>query len=111
MPGDHEEPAQLRERGNDVFADTVRKIFLISIAAHVGEGKHRNRTTFCRYSRCPLIRSHLPGDSSRRCAVVFLRFHIANEQQSLAWNRADESLVLAIVANGLSRRVDATGQR
>ena len=37
---DHEEPAQLGQRGDDVLADAVGKILLLRIAAHVGEGKH-----------------------------------------------------------------------
>ena len=37
---DHEEPAQLRQRGDDVLADAVGKILLLRIAAHVDEGKH-----------------------------------------------------------------------
>ena len=37
---DHEEPAQLGQRGDDVLADAVGEIVLLRIAAHVGEGKH-----------------------------------------------------------------------
>ena len=37
---DHEEPAQLGQRGDDILADAVGKILLLRIAAHVGEGKH-----------------------------------------------------------------------
>ena len=39
---DHEEPAQLRQRGDDVLADAVGEILLLRIAAHVGEGQHRD---------------------------------------------------------------------
>ena len=39
---DHEEPAQLGQRGDDVLADAVGEILLLRIAAHVGEGKHRD---------------------------------------------------------------------
>ena len=37
---DHEEPAQLGQRGDDVLADAVGEILLLRIAAHVDEGKH-----------------------------------------------------------------------
>ena len=40
---DHEEPAQLREPGDDVLADAVGKIILLDLAAHVDEGKHGDR--------------------------------------------------------------------
>src|SRR6185503_15137362 len=45
VPRDHEEPAQLRQRGNDVLADPVGEIFLLGIAAHVGERKNGDRRT------------------------------------------------------------------
>ena len=40
---DDEEPAQLRQRRDDVLADAVGEIFLFGIAAHVGEWEHRDR--------------------------------------------------------------------
>ena len=42
IAGDHEEPAKLGQRGDDVFTDAVGKIFLLRIAAHIEEGKHRD---------------------------------------------------------------------
>ena len=39
---DHQEPAQLGKRGDDVLADAVGKILLLRIVAHVGEGEHRD---------------------------------------------------------------------
>ena len=33
------EPAQLRQRGDDVLADAVGEIFLLGLAAHVDEGQ------------------------------------------------------------------------
>jgi hypothetical protein len=40
---DHEEPSQLGQRGDDVLTDPVGKILLFGIAAHVVEGKQRDR--------------------------------------------------------------------
>ena len=40
---DDEEPAQLRQRGDDVLADPVGEIILLAVATHVGEGEHRDR--------------------------------------------------------------------
>ena len=34
VAGDHIEPAQLRQRGDDVLADAFGKIFLLGLAAH-----------------------------------------------------------------------------
>src|SRR5215831_1533237 len=39
---DHEEPAQLGKRDDDVLGDAVGKIFLFRIAAHIDEGEHSN---------------------------------------------------------------------
>ncbi len=40
VAGDHEEPAQLGQRGDDVLADAVGEIILLWIVAHVDEGQH-----------------------------------------------------------------------
>jgi hypothetical protein len=40
---DDEQGRDLREVGNQVFGDAVAEIFLLGIAAHVRERKHRNR--------------------------------------------------------------------
>ena len=40
ISSDYEEPTQLGQRGNDVLAYAVRKIFLLRVSAHVAEGKH-----------------------------------------------------------------------
>src|ERR1700722_8258713 len=46
-----------------------------------------------------------------RLSAVWLRAHYANEAQALARECADQLLVLAAVADRLSRGVDAAGQR
>jgi hypothetical protein len=42
VAGDHEEPAPLRQRIDDVLAYAVGEVILLCIATHVGEGQHRN---------------------------------------------------------------------
>src|SRR5271154_7346265 len=39
---DNEEPAQLRQCGDDVLTDAIGKILLFQVAAHVCERKHRD---------------------------------------------------------------------
>ena len=66
---DHEEPAQLRQRGDDVLADAVGEILLLRIAAHVGERQHGDgRPVGQRQSGRAAIREVLPAAASlRRC--------------------------------------------
>jgi hypothetical protein len=42
IAGDHEEPPQLRQGGNDIFCDAVAEIILLRVSAHVLERKNRN---------------------------------------------------------------------
>ena len=109
---DHEEPAQLGQRGDDVLADAVGEILLLRIAAHVGEGQHGDggpvgqRQGRARCSRLrPAGRRQVPA---RRRST--LRAHVADEAQALARDGADQLLVLAAVADRLARGVDAAGQ-
>ena len=43
IAGDHKEPADAAERGDDFLDHAVDEIFLLGIAAHIGEGQHRDR--------------------------------------------------------------------
>ena len=43
VAGDDEEPAQARERRDDVLGDAVGEIVLLGVAAHVGEGQDGDR--------------------------------------------------------------------
>jgi hypothetical protein len=43
VAGDDEEPADPRQRGDDLLDHTVDKIFLLGIAAHIGEREYRDR--------------------------------------------------------------------
>ena len=43
IAGDNEELPKLGERGDDVFRNAVGEIFLLRVAAHVGEGQDGDR--------------------------------------------------------------------
>ena len=43
IAGDDEEPADARERGDDLLDHAVGEIFLLRVAAHVLERQHRDR--------------------------------------------------------------------
>jgi hypothetical protein len=43
VPGDHEQPAQTRERRGDLLGDAVRQVIVAQIAAHIVERQHRDR--------------------------------------------------------------------
>ncbi len=43
IAGDHEQPADLGECRNDLLDHAVGEVFLLRIAAHIGEGQHRDR--------------------------------------------------------------------
>ena len=43
VPGDHDEPGDLGEIGDDVLGDAVREIFLLGVSRHVGEGQDGDR--------------------------------------------------------------------
>ena len=51
IPRDHIEPAQLRQRGDDVLADAFGKIFLLLLAGQVGKRQHRDRGAIERRQR------------------------------------------------------------
>ena len=40
---DHEEPAQFRQRSDDVLADPVGEVLLLPVAAHIVERQYGNR--------------------------------------------------------------------
>ena len=110
---DHEEPAQLGQRRDDVLADAVGEILLLRIAAHVGEGKHGDGGPVGQRQR----RARLLVDVVRRRAgrrrrlgAVLLRAHRADEAKALARDGADQPLVFAAVADRLARGIDAAAQ-
>ena len=70
VAGDHEQPAQPGERGDDVLGDAVGEIVLLGIAAEIGERQHRDRRLVGQGEhRCrrlgagpPAPGPHRPGD-------------------------------------------------
>ena len=110
----HEEPAQLRQAGNDVLADSVGEILLLQLAAHIDKGEYGDRGPVrqlqCR-ARRPVgcIRRRI--QSVCRFGAIRLRPHIADEAQALAGHSADQLLLLAAVSDCCSGSVDTAGQR
>jgi len=109
---DHEKPAQPGQRGYDVLADPVGKIFLLPVAAHVDERQDGNRRSLGLYqlgSRCsdPIG----PFCDGIACRAAQLRVDRAHESKTLAWNRSNKLLVGAAVADRLACGVDAAGKR
>jgi hypothetical protein len=109
VAGDHVDPAQPRQRRDDVLADAVGKVFLLGLAAHVDEGQdgdaqavERRRMAGCR-ARCGGRR----GWRGRRPGI--LGDH-ADEAEALAGQGSYQPLVLAIVPHRLARGIDAAGQ-
>src|SRR5262249_25664635 len=62
IAGDDEQPADVGECRNDLLDHAVSEIFLLLVAAHVGERKHRNRGLIGKRKQ----RSYNRG-SDRRC--------------------------------------------
>src|ERR1700722_14923080 len=111
VPRDHEEPAQFGERGNDILADTVGKILLLRIAAHVGKGKYGDGGPVGQRQARPRRLVDFIRWIDGRLAAVRLRSHGADKAEALARDRTDELLALAAVSDRLTRGVNAAGQR
>ena len=109
---DHEQPANARQRGDDVLHHAVGEVLLFGVAAQVLEGQDGDR--------------RLVGKGPRRCGCFIRRGglrlrrteaircvgfpDLANEPESLAGDGADQALFLAVVADRLADRIDVTGQ-
>ena len=106
---DDEEPAQLRQRGDDVLADAVGEIILLRLAAHVGEGQHGDRGPVgqrqCRRRAAPASLRRCGGARRRRSVTA------PTKRNALARDGADQPLLFAAVVERAPRRVDAAGQR
>src|SRR3954466_16255269 len=109
VAGDDEEPAQLRERGDDVLADPVGEILLGTIAAHVDEGQHGDTGSVAEQQRqwlaLAMRRGKLRCDRARGS-----RLHVTDKAESLARDAADQRLRGPAVADCLARGVDPAGQ-
>ena len=111
IASDDEEPAQARQRCDDVLGDPVAEIFLLGIAGHVGEGEdcdrglvgqRRRRAGRGQRHRVPLhMRRPLWGACTAR-APVFA--NLADEAKPLAGDGADQSLLIAAVADRTSQQ-------
>ncbi len=110
---DHEEPAQLGERRDDVLADAVGEILLLRLPAHVDERKHgEGRTVGQRQwlsRRCAGLLRRDVGRS--RVRSLRLRVHSPDETQALARDGANQPLLVPAVADRLACGIDAAGQR
>ena len=61
VAGDHKQPADAAECGNDLLDHAVGKIFLLRVAAHVLKRQHRDRRLVGQRQRCP--RCEIRGQS------------------------------------------------
>ena len=111
---DHVEPAQLRQRGDDVLADAFGKIFLLRLAAH----DWRTAARRSRGDRAPEVpvraarrRARCVGRIAVRFAAGSLRLHLADKAKTFSRDGADQLLILAAVADRLARGVDPARQR
>src|SRR4051812_15578081 len=108
---DHEEPTELGQGGDDVFANAVGEIRLLRIAAHVDEGEHGDGWAVGRRQRrTPLLVDVRFAVAEGRYGTVLWDAYGADEAEPFARDGADQFLVLAAVANRVSRALDATGQ-
>jgi len=57
VAGDHKEPAEPRQTSNDFLDHPAGRVFLLGIATHVCEGKHRKRRLFREGKSWPCGRS------------------------------------------------------
>lgn len=73
IPGDHEQPRETRQVGDQVLGDAVAEVLLLRIVAEVGEGKHRDhRPAVSGPGRASLPRLREPyarcnGNRQRQC--------------------------------------------
>jgi len=105
---DHEEPAQLRQRGDDVLADAIGEIVLLGFAAHIGERQHRDRRTIRQRQSGLRHVGRLGWHRGCNCRGQFC--DRADEAHALAGYGADQPLLFAIVVDRAPRCVDPAGQ-
>ena len=107
---DDEEPAKLRQRGDDVLADAVGEIILRWIVGHVGERQHGDgRPVRQRQSRARRLAAIIRRIGMSRRTTLWPS-HVADKAEAFASDGADQFLLVAAVADRLARGVDAAGQ-
>src|SRR5215475_4708963 len=101
---DDEEPANFRQRRDNVLADAVGKILLLLFAAHVGEGEDGDGRLF--RARLSAASGPLPFAG---CATLLAgacpHAHGADEADAPTRDGADQFLLLAVVAHRPARGV------
>src|SRR5258706_918618 len=106
---DDEEPAQLRERRDEVLAEAVGKIFLLCIAAHVDEGEHGDHRPVGPWRR---RKRRICGNWARAGLVAGgARLYLSDEPDALARKTAYQGLFLAPVSDRPSHCLDVRGER
>src|SRR6185437_12436224 len=96
---DDEEPAQLRQRRDDVLADAVGEILLLRIAAHVHKGKHGDAGPVGERHGGTRLTDLIRRWSDCMSQFVCLRAHATDKAETLARDGTYQLLVLAAVAN------------
>src|SRR5271166_1288469 len=95
--GDHKSAGNPQEIGSQVLGDPIGESFLLRIIREIRKGQHDDREP--RQNRW-----------SAGLVGIFLLARLADETDALADDRADQSLLLAIVADYAARGVDAAGE-
>src|ERR1700730_4754970 len=100
---DDEQARKARQGPDDVVHGAIRKVFLLGVAAQTLEGQNRDGRLIGEGRIRPLW---FRGNQSRLLSFV----HIPDEANALPDDRPDEPLVLSIVADRRSRRIDAVAE-
>jgi hypothetical protein len=106
IAGDHEEPLDAREAGDDVLGHAVGEILLLHVAAHVGERQHGDRRPVGQRER-GMLRGVLPdalGLDARLDAIDMDRAGDVLHAMLAEVGEADRKLLADMLAHG---RADA----
>ena len=121
---DDEQPGHARQRGNDVIDHSVGKVFLLRIAAHIGERQDRDRRlvwqrkSWSRWFGCRLGRGLLrvrnaaviDRHQSRGTGASWLFPNLRYETEPPAQHSANQALLMAVVADRVTRRIHPCAQ-
>jgi hypothetical protein len=98
IASDDEEPADARQRRDDLLDHAVGEILLLGIAAHIGEGQHRDRRFVRQRERClrrstlgnrDAISMHRAGDVLDLLLALVLEREVELVAHLIAHNPAD----------------------
>src|SRR3954452_16611388 len=104
---DHEELTDAAQRRRDVLGDSVGEEILVGIVRHVNERQDRNRGPVWRREADS---RRLPRQVRWRNAVQ-LPPYLADEPHTLARDRPDQALLIAVVADCAACCIDAADER